>query len=273
MVMKQNRKENVLLLVKALVGFAYCLPVILAVVFSFHTNDDILTIPLKFFTVPSLENFKYVFEYVPVFTYLKNTVVMLIIIIPVQILFASLVAFAFSFFEFPLKKLLFTVFLMGMMIPAEVNIIANYMTIQNLELMDTYLGMTIVSFVSISGMFMLRQHMLSMPPSLWEAAKMDGCKEMRYFFSFILPLSKSIIFAQVITSFITVYNSYLWPLMVTSTENMRTVQTGIANLVRDMYWNPGGALAGAVVCMIIPIVTYILGTDQIVSGLTSGAVK
>ena len=271
--MIQKRKENLLLLGKILVGVLYCMPVLLAILFSFYTNEDIGTIPLQFICKPSLENYKYVFENVPVFTYLKNTVIMLIIIIPVQILFASLVAFAFSFFEFPLKKLLFTVFLMGMMIPAEVNIIANYTTIQNLNLMDNYLGMTVVSFVSISGMFMLRQHMLSLPPSLWEAAKIDGCKEMRYFFSFILPLSKSIIFAQVITSFISVYNSYLWPLMVTSTEDMRTVQTGIANLVRDMYWNPGGALAGAVICMLIPIVTYIFGTDQIVSGMTSGAVK
>lgn len=271
--MIQKRKDDILLLIKVLVGILYCLPVILAVIFAFHSNEDIGTIPLKFFTVPSLENFQYVFEYVPVFTYLKNTAVMLIIIIPIQILFASLSAFAFSFFEFPLKKLLFTVFLMGMMIPAEVNIIANYTTIQELDLMDNYLGMTVVSFVSISGMFMLRQHMLSLPPALWEAAKIDGCKEMRYFFNFILPLSKSIIFAQVITSFISVYNSYLWPLMVTSTEEMRTIQTGIANLVRDMYWNPGGALAGAVVCMVIPVVIYIFGTDQIVSGMTSGAVK
>lgn len=271
--MIQKRKENLLLLGKILVGVLYCMPVLLAILFSFYTNEDIGTIPLQFICKPSFENYKYVFENVPVFTYLKNTVIMLIIIIPVQILFASLVAFAFSFFEFPLKRLLFTVFLMGMMIPAEVNIIANYTTIQNLNLMDNYLGMTVVSFVSISGMFMLRQHMLSLPPSLWEAAKIDGCKEMRYFFSFILPLSKSIIFAQVITSFISVYNSYLWPLMVTSTEDMRTVQTGIANLVRDMYWNPGGALAGAVICMLIPIVTYIFGTDQIVSGMTSGAVK
>lgn len=271
--MKHKLKENTVLFVKVLIGIMYCLPVLLAVLFSFHLNEDIGTIPLKFFTKFSMENFKYVFDYVPVFNYLKNTAIMLIIIIPVQVILGSIVAFSFAFFEFPLKSLLFTVFLMGMMIPAEVNVIANYTTIQNLGLMDNYLGMTIVSFVSIAGMFMLRQHMLTIPTSLWEAAKMDGCREMRYFFSVVLPLSKSIIFAQVITSFISVYNSYLWPLMVTTTEDMRTVQTGIANLVRDMYWNPGGALAGAVICMVIPIVIYIFGTEQIVSGLTSGAVK
>ena len=271
--MKLKIKENSFLFVKLLIGILYCMPVLLAIMFAFHTNEDIGTIPLKFFTKFSLDNFKYVFENVPILTYLKNTAVMLIIILPVQVMFGSLVAFSFAFFEFPLKNFLFTVFLTGMMIPAEVNVIANYTTIQNLDLMDNYLGMTIVSFVNISGMFMLRQHMLSLPPALWEAAKMDGCGEMRYYFSVILPLSKGIISAQVITSFVSVYNAYLWPLMVTSTEDMRTVQTGIANLVRDMYWNPGGALAGAVICMLIPITIYIIGTEKIVGGLTSGAVK
>lgn len=271
--MKLKIKENSFLFVKLLIGILYCMPVLLAIMFAFHTNEDIGTIPLKFFTKFSLDNFKYVFENVPILTYLKNTAVMLIIILPVQVMFGSLVAFSFAFFEFPLKNFLFTVFLTGMMIPAEVNVIANYTTIQNLDLMDNYLGMTIVSFVNISGMFMLRQHMLSLPPALWEAARMDGCSEMRYYFNVILPLSKSIISAQVITSFVSVYNAYLWPLMVTSTEDMRTVQTGIANLVRDMYWNPGGALAGAVICMLIPITIYIIGTEKIVGGLTSGAVK
>lgn len=271
--MKQNIKENTFLFVKLLVGILYCMPVLLAIMFAFHTNEDIGTIPLKFFTKFSLDNFQYVFENVPILTYLKNTVIMLVIILPIQVILGNIVAFSFAFFEFPLKNFLFTVFLMGMMIPVEVNVIANYTTIQNLDLMDNYLGMTIVSFVNISGMFMLRQHMLSLPPALWEAARMDGCSEMRYYFNVILPLSKSIISAQIITSFVSVYNAYLWPLMVTSTEDMRTVQTGIANLVRDMYWNPGGALAGAVICMLIPITIYIIGSEKIVGGLTSGAVK
>ena len=136
--MKYKLKENTILSAKVLVGILYCMPVLLAVLFAFHTNEDIGTIPLKFFTKPSLDNFKYVFENVPVFTYLKNTAIMLIIIIPVQIMLGSIVAFSFAFFEFPLKNFLFTVFLTGMMIPAEVNVIANYTTVQNLGLMDNY---------------------------------------------------------------------------------------------------------------------------------------
>jgi len=272
--MTNKLKENTGFVIKLLIGIAYCTPVLMALLFSFHSNEDIGTIPLKFIPeIPTFDNFKYVFENVPIFTYLKNTIMMLIIIIPVQIIIGSLTAFTVTFYEFPFRNFIFTVFLTIMAIPGEVNIIANYMTVQSLGLMDTYLGMTITSFVNISGMFMLRQHMLTLPKSLWEAATIDGCSPMKYFFTVVLPLSKSIIAAQVLNSFIWIYNSYLWPLLVTSTEDMRTIQTGIANLVRDMYWNPGGALAGAIVCMIIPVVVYIIGLDQIVSGLTSGAVK
>lgn len=272
--MTHKKRENVSLAVKIMVGILYCMPVFLAILFSFHTNDEILTIPLKFFTKnPTIDNYKYVFKNVPIFTYLKNTIMMLIIIIPVQVALGSVTAFAVTFYDFPLKNFLFSFFLTIMVIPSEVNIIANYMTIQSLGLMDTYLGMTITSFVNISGMFMLRQHMMSLPRSLWEAAKVDGCAELKYFVKVVLPLSRSIIVAQVLNSFIFIYNAYLWPLLVTSTENMRTVQTGIANLAKDLYWNPGGALAGAIICMVIPVVVYIIGLDQIVGGLTSGAIK
>lgn len=272
--MPQNKNQNISLVIKILIGVLFCMPVFMAILFSFYTNEEIGTIPLKFFSFNvTFENYKYVFSNVPIFTYLKNTMAMLVIIIPVQVIMGSLTAFVVTFYEFPLKNFIFSLFLVVMVIPGEVNVIANYMTIQSLGLMDTYLGMTITSFINVSGIFMLRQHMLSLPKALWEAAKVDGCRELRYFVKIVLPLSRGIIAAQVLNSFIFVYNAYLWPLLVTSDESMRTIQTGIANLVRDMYWNPGGALAGAVVCMIIPVIVYVLGLDQIVSGLTVGAVK
>ena len=157
-------KQNAGLTVKILIGILYCAPVLMALLFSFHSNEDIGTIPLKFIPEhPTFDNFIYVFENVPILTYLKNTVMMLIIIIPVQVVLGSLTAFTVTFYEFPGRNLIFNLFLTVMVIPGEVNIISNYMTIQSLDLMDTYLGMTITSFVNISGMFMLRQHMMSLP--------------------------------------------------------------------------------------------------------------
>lgn len=272
--MSYKNKERLLLFGRVLLGLIICLPVFLAVLMSIHPNENIGVIPIQLIPKqPSLENYRYVLENVPILTYFKNTVIMLIIILPIQVLLSSISAYAFAYFEFPGRDFLFAVFVTAVTIPGEVNIISNYMTIQSANLMDTYLAMTVTSFLNISTVFMLRQHMLTIPFSLWEAAKMDGCGPMKYFFKVILPLSKSVLTAKLLTSFISVYNAYLWPLMVTSKEEMRTLQTGIAQLVQDMYWNPGGALAGAVICMIIPIIVFVIGLDKIVSGLTSGAVK
>lgn len=272
--MKKKIKSNIGLLLKILIGMCIILPVIMAVLFSFQPNSEIDTVPLTLFTKnPTLENYKYVLENIPVLTYLKNTIIMLIIAIPCQIIFASLAAYGFSFFDFPFKNALFTIFLAVMMIPGDVVIISNYTTVQNMGLMDTYLGMTIIYLVNVSAMFMLRQHMLSMPKALHEAAKIDGCGDMKYFFSVVLPMSKSIIAAQVLSSFMGVYNAYFWQLLVTQTDEMRTVQTGVANLMTSGSSYYGWVLAGAVLSMIIPIIVYTVGLDKIVEGMAAGAVK
>lgn len=272
--MKKNIKSNIGLLVKIIIGIFMIMPVIMAILFSFQSNLEINSVPLNLFTKnPTLENYKYVIENIPIFTYLKNTVVMLIICIPCQVILGSLAAYGFSFFDFPFKNALFTVFLAVMMIPGEVIIISNYTTVQNMGLMDTYMGMTITSLFNVSAMFMLRQHMLSMPKALHEAAKIDGCGDMKYLFSVVLPMSKSIIAAQVLNSFISIYNAYFWPLLVTQTDEMRTVQTGVAQLMLSGSNYYGWVLAGAVLSMIIPIIVYVLGLDKIVDGMTAGAVK
>lgn len=265
-------KANVGILAKILLGVLLCFPIVLAVLFSFQTNQEAGTVPLHLFTKnPTLENYQYVFESIPVFTYLKNTVVMLIVCIPAQIILGSLCAYGFSFFEFPLKNALFTLLLMVMMIPGEVVIVTNYMTIQNMGLVNTYAGITITSLVSVSGIFMLRQNMLAMPKELWEAARMDGCGYMQYFYKVVLPLCKSILAALTISSFVTIYNSYFWPLLVTNIDEMRTIQTGLASFI--MVNQYGWILAATCLAMIIPVFLFIFGLDKIVEGMTAGAVK
>ena len=262
------------LLVRLAIGLIICLPVILAVLFSFQSNQEIGNIDIHIIPQnPTLENYIYVLENIPVLTYLKNTIVMLIICIPCQIILGSLAAYAFAFFKFPGKDFLFALYLAVMMVPGEVVIIANYSTIQNMGLVDTYLGLTITGLIDIGCLFMLRQHMLTLPQALREAARMDGCGDMKFYFRIVMPLSKSIIVAQVLSSFISVYNSYFWPLLVTTNDDMRTVQTGVANLMRDVGRNTGSVLAGAALSMIVPVLIYIFGMKHIVEGMTSGAVK
>lgn len=272
--MSKKMKENSAAVLKILLGVCYITPLIIAVLFSIQPNKEIGMAPLKFFTEnPTFQNFIDVWNSTPFLTYLKNTFVMVIICVPCQLIFASLSAFAFTFYKFPGQDLLFTLFLATMMIPGEVTLISNYATIQNMGLYNTYAGMTITSLVNVSAMFMLRQHMRSLPKELWEAAKMDGCKEMRYFATCVLPLSVPILAAQGITAFIHVYNSYFWPMLVTNTKEMRTIQVGMAQLMASGSTTYGNVLAGAIICMLLPTIIFIFGQEHIVKGLTAGAVK
>ncbi len=270
----RKTKERISLLLKILLGVVYITPIILAVLFSFQPDKEIGTIPLHLITKnPTLEHYKYVLKNIPVLRYLSNTVVMMLICIPCQVIFASLAAYSFAFFDYPGKNLLFSVYLASMMIPGEVVIMSNYMTIQNLGLMNTYVGMTITSLVGVTGIFMLRQNMKSLPKELWEAAKVDGCKEMKYFFKVVFPLSTPVISAMAINSFIHIYNAYFWPMLVTSEDGMRTVQIGMASLMLSDSLRYGEILAGAVLCMIIPIIAFLVGQEYIIKGMTAGAVK
>lgn len=252
----------------------YIIPIILAVLFSFQPNEQIGMTPLTLITDnPTLEHYKYVLENIPVLTYLKNTVIMILICIPCQLVLASLGAYAFAFFDFRFKNAIFAVYLASMMIPGDVVIMSNYVTIQNWGLMNTYIGMTITSLVGVTGIFMLRQHMKSLPKELWEAARVDGCKEMKYFFKVVFPLSTPVLSSMAINSFIGVYNAYFWPMLVTTEDSMRTVQIGMATLMLSDSLRYGEVLAGAVLCMIIPTIVFLIGQDYIIKGMTAGAVK
>lgn len=257
-----------------ILGIIICLPVIFAVTFSFESNENIgigvISLVPRDFT---FSNYAYVLKNTPIFTYLKNTFIMLIVCIPAKVMLGAMAAYGFAFFKFKGNDFLFTLFIMAMMIPGEVIIMTHYVMIQEWNMYDTYIGLTITNLVDIGTMFMLRQNMLSMPKSLQEAAFLDGCGDIYYFFKIVLPLCKIVIVAQVLTTFISVYNSYFWPLLVTSTDDMRTIQTGVANLMRDSERNLGSVLAGAVLSLIIPVIIYIFGTKQITEGLTAGSVK
>ncbi len=272
--MTRRRKEIAGAAAKILIGLVYAIPVIMCFLFSIQPNSEINTIPNHFIAEnPTLENFKYVLENIPVFTYLKNTMIMILIEVPIQIIIASISAFVFAFFEFKGKNLIFAIYLTTMMVPGETTLIAKFMMIRNMGLMNTYLGLTIVSLVGAGSIFMLRQNMMSLPKELWEASVMDGCSELKYFWKVVLPLCKPLIASQAITSFIGVFNSYLWPMMVSTKDEFYTVQVGMAQLIGEAFFGYGYVLAGAVLCMIIPLIIYIFAQRYIVAGMTAGAVK
>lgn len=272
--MNMKHKRNLALVGKILVGLIFILPVFIGIVYSFHPNADFAKGNLSLIPDnPTLENYIYIFKNVPTLSYFKNTLIVMLIAIPTQMVLNTIAAYAFSYYDFPGRNALFTVFLVSMMIPADVTIIANYITVQKLGLVDTHLGIACTSLTGVTGIFMLRQSMLALPRELFEAAKMDGCGKMRYLFRVVFPLCKPTISALAITSFIGLYGSYLWPTLVTTSNKYHTIQIGMANLITGTGSRYGYVLAGAVVCMIPPLIAFIIGQDHIVSGMTAGSVK
>ena len=272
--MTMKMKQNMGTIIRIIIGLLFTAPIWVAVIYSFHPNTDFLSTHLSLWTDnPTFDNYKYVFEEIPIWTYLKNSFIMILICVPCQLILECMAAYAFAFLKFPFKNTIFTIFLATMMIPGEVTIVSNYITVQNLGLMNTYLGMSITSLVGVGGVFMLRQSMLSMPKELWESARMDGCGKIRYFISFMIPLNKSIMTAMALQAFVGVYNAYLWPLLITTKSEYHTIQIAMSKLTGTVSMLYGTMLSAAVMCMLIPAIIFLFGQDKIVQGMTAGAVK
>lgn len=270
--MQGKTKRITFNMMKLLCAFIVVFPVIIAVIVSFQPEMEVLQIPFKLsIKNPTFDNYAYAFKYMNLFGYLKNTVIQIAICLPIQLLFGLLTAYAFSYFEFPLKNALFALILTAMMIPGETVTMTIFKMVVGWGLVDTYAGLTVTGLINVGSVFMFRQVMLSVPMSLYEAARIDGCSKMRYFRSILAPLCKTIVVAEALRSFIGIYNNYLWPLLITTKDDMRTVQTGVAYLMGSAH--TGIIMAAVMITLIIPVIIFIFGLEHIMEGMTAGAVK
>lgn len=205
--------------------------------------------------------------------YLVNSVVVTAIIVAGQVITSILAAYAFAFLRFPFKRLVFLVFLATLMVPAEVTIVANYETIQDLGWLDSYLGLTVPFLATAFGTFLLRQSFLQVPQDLRDAAALDGYGHWGFLRGVAVPLARPAIAALTVFSFLLSWNQYLWPLLVTNSEDYRTVQIGLKALAASNIDQINMVLAGTVVAGLPIFVLLVLFQRQLVRGLTSGAVK
>lgn len=158
-----------------------------------------------------------------------------------------------------------------MMLPADTLIVTNYLTVTRINLLDNYLGMCITSLVGASQMFMLRQNFKTIPRSFRDAAFIDGCGDIRYLYRIAAPLSSPVILTLMVQSFISFWNAYLWPLLVTNSVEMRTVQIGISMLTNPMDTNYTIVLAAVAVLLIPSLFLFSLLRLAMVKGIAAGA--
>ena len=163
--------------------------------------------------------------------------------------------------------------LIHMMIPGDVVIITNYIQMQHWHLTDTHLGMALPYLVGGMGIFLMRQFYLTLPRELKEASELDGCSDMGFFFRIALPLSVPSLSSLAIYEFIMIYNRYFWPLLVTNSDKMRTVQIGMAMLQAGESGKVSHILAGASLCILPAVAIFIIGQRYLIKGMTAGSIK
>lgn len=221
----------------------------------------------------NLENFQRALEQAPLGRYLLNSVIQSTVVMVGQLITASLAAYAFAFIDFKGRNLVFLVFLSTMMIPWEATIIPNYLTIKSIGWTDTFQGLSAPFLATAFGTFLLRQFFMTLPKELHDAAIIDGSSNLRFLLTIVLPLARPALGTLAIYSFLQTYNQYLWPLLVTNDQSMRTVQIGIALLQDQERFMFNIVMAGVVIILVPTFVLFIFGNRQLIRGLTAGAVK
>ena len=267
-------KTALRLAANVMVGAVILLPLLYAISIAFMPSNELYTLDMNLLPKkPTFQNFIDAFKNVPLLRFIGNSFLVASLITIGQIITCSLAAFAFSFLDFKGKGILFMVVMATMMVPSEATIISNYLTMSQLKMLDTYQVLIIPYLTSATGIFLFRQFYMTFPISLYESAKLDGCTNLKFIVKILLPLTKSSIGAMAIYTFINAWNMYMWPLLVTGSSNMRTVQIGISMLDSIDSQSVTMMVAGVVMIIIPPISIFIVGQKQLIKGMFSGAVK
>lgn len=206
----------------------------------------------------------------PVLPMLEVSLVMALVISIGKIVISLLSAFAVVYFRFPGRGIVFWMIFVTLMLPVEVRIGPTYEVVSNLGLLNSYAGLTVPLIASATATFLFRQFFLTVPDELVEAARIDGAGPMRFFKDVLLPLSRTSIAALFVIQFIYGWNQYLWPLLITTSEDMYPVVLGIKSMISggDAYTEWNAVMATAILAMLPPAAVVILMQKWFVKGLT-----
>ena len=267
--------KNVLFQIFAvIVGIVIISPIIYAFFISIMPSNQILSNPPKL--IPrsvTLDHYKSAISATTLGRYMLNSLVLAGVSSIVRIITASMAAYAFAFYEFKGKNFIFAIVMGTVMIPGDVVLVTNYQTVYRLGLVNTYLGMMVVFLVSAMNIFIMRQNFLTFSKEIKEASEVDGCGNFRFFATILLPLNKPVITTVFISAFMGTWNTYLWPMMVTNQNELRTIQVGVTMLNFPEGTVYGPIMAASILALLPIAVIFVIFRRQIVGGLMGGAVK
>ena len=232
-------------------------------------------VPAFFTLSPTLQNYKDAFTTVPLLGYLINTVIFTLATTVLMVVVSTLAAYAFARLRFRGKDLLFTLFLSLMMIPNELVVITNFVTITNMDLRNTFTGLILPSVTSVFYIYLLKENFEQVPDELYKAAKVDGTSDLKYLLKVMVPIYRPTIVTITILKVIECWNSYVWPRLITDDPAYFLVSNGIQEIRENGFGRENiPAMMAAVVVISVPlIVLFLIFRRKIMEGVSRGGMK
>lgn len=230
----------------------------------------------KFFTLyPTLQNYAEAFSAVPLARYFLNTLIFTVVTTCLMLVMITLAAFAFARLNFRGKRLAFTLLLSLMMIPNELVIITNFVTITDLNLRNTFMGLILPSVTSVFYIYLLKENFAQVPDELYYAAKVDGTSDFKYLTRVLIPICSPTLVTIIILKVIECWNSYVWPRLITDDENLFLVSNGIQAIRENGFGRENiPAMMAAVVVISMPLIAlFLVFRKKIMEGVSRGGLK
>lgn len=264
----------------AYIGLLLCvlligLPVYWMISGAFKTPQEIYSIPPTWIPAqPTLASFPKAWNSAPFGRYYINSFIVTLFGSGFEVFFAVTSAYAFAFLRFPGKRYVFLLLLAALMVPAQVTILPNYLTVARFGWINTFQGIIIPGASVAYGTFLLRQYYRILPSEIMDAARVDGAGHVRTLWSVVVPLSKPAIVSFALLSIVAKWNDFLWPLIVTNTKEMRVLPIGIYWLmVEEGTVDWGVVMAGTIFVVLPVLIVFLYAQRYIVEGIAAGAVK
>ncbi len=251
------------------------LPIYWMIIGSFKPTVEIYRVPPTWLPqAPTFDNFIRAWNSAPFGRYYLNTIITTFFGSGFEIFFAVTSAYAFTYLRFPKKEWLFLFLLAALMVPSQVTILPNYLTVARLHWINTYQGIIVPGASVAYGTFLLRQYYRTLPMDILDAAKVDGANHLRMLWSIVVPLARPAIISFALLSVVGKWNDFLWPLIVTNSKEMRVLPIGIRGLILEegsVDW--GVVMAGTLFVVLPVLIVFIYAQRYIVDGIAAGAVK
>ena len=250
------------------------LPFVWMVLTAVKPSNEVLMMPPKW--IPSKiqwENFSEAFQSVPFVRYFLNSVIVTVCITVCELLTTILAAFAFSQLEFKGKQFLFLILVATMMVPGEILVIPNFVTLAKLGWINTYRALIAPWGASVFSIFLLRQQFASIPKAYYQAARIDGCPDLRYLFSVMVPMSAPTVGSVALLKIINSWNSSLWPLIATNTTEMRTLPVGLAFFSSEAGTHYNTLMAFSLMMIAPTLIVYLFTQKYIIRGIGKTGLK